>query len=85
MKKVFFGFALALSMVLIGCSSDDNENNTRSCDLLGLVPATFTDNGDGTVTFEVEGESETIDLEGTDFDTFVDQVCSGDLELDFGQ
>ncbi len=86
MRKLIFSLALIASVSFIGCSNDDGEElDTRSCDLLGLVPATFVDNGDGTATVTIEGESENFDLEGTDFNTFADQICSGDLELDFGQ
>ncbi len=85
MKKVIFSIALLTSFIFLGCSNDDNEGNSRTCNILGLIPATFVDNGDGTATVTVDGESDTFDLEGVEFEMFTDQICSGDLELDFGQ
>lgn len=85
MKKIIFAFALLLSIGFAGCSSDsDGDGDSRTCNILGLVPATFVNNGDGTATVTVDGESDTFDLEGVDFETFTDQICSGDIELDFG-
>nr|WP_297916386.1 hypothetical protein [uncultured Allomuricauda sp.] len=86
MKKTIYSLALLAALSFMGCSSDDDnggEENSRTCDILNLVPATFVDNGDGTATVTFDGESQTFDLEGVDFDTFTDQICSGDLELDF--
>ena len=87
MKKTIFALALLASIGFAGCSSDNEdtiEENSVTCSILGLVPATFTDNGDGTATVTVDGETDTVDLDGIDFNTFTDQICSGDLELDFG-
>ena len=84
MKKLIFAFTVLASLSFVGCSSDDDEGSSRTCDVLGLVPATFVDNGDGTATVTFDGESQVVDLDGVDFDTFTDQICSGDLDLDFG-
>ncbi|WP_298996208.1 hypothetical protein ACOKFD_12135 [Flagellimonas sp. S174] len=85
MKKIIFALAIIASIGFTGCSGDDDgDGNTRNCSILGLVPATFVDNGDGTATITVEGESDVVDLDGVPFETFTDQICSGDLELDFG-
>ena len=87
MKKLIFAFALIASIGFTGCSSDDDsspEQNSVDCNILGLVPVTFVDNGDGTATVTVEGESEIVNLDGIDFQTYTDQICSGDLDLDFG-
>ncbi|MEM8937899.1 MAG: hypothetical protein AAGC64_00975 [Bacteroidota bacterium] len=87
MKKLIFAFALIASIGFTGCSSDDDsapDINSVDCNILGLVPVTFVDNGDGTATVTVDGESETVDLGGIDFQTYTDQICSGDLELDLG-
>jgi len=86
MKKAFLLLALLGSLLFINCSSDSNDADlsSRSCNLLGVVPIEITDNGDGTATVTAEGESETIDLEGSSFDVFAEGLCSGDLEFDFG-
>ena len=87
MRKTIFALTLLATISFVGCSSDDEgtaEENSVTCIILGLVPATFVDNGDGTATVTVDGETDTFDLDGIDFNTFTDQICSGDLELDFG-
>lgn len=65
------------SIAFISCSSDDDEtqNACETCDvgaLLGIPAVTeFCDNGDGTITSTVFGESTTESLEGLSFETFV--------------
>lgn len=86
MKKTILFLALSTTILFVGCSKDDEgDGNSRTCDIFGLIPATLVDNGNGTATVTVDGESDTFDLEGTDFNTFADEICSGDLELDLGQ
>ncbi len=81
MKKLFYASALTLSILLSACSSDDNDDDGRTCEIAG-VSISIVDNGDGTATVSADGESETVDLEGVDFDTFAENVCN--LDFDFG-
>lgn len=75
--------ALVTIVLFVGCSKDNNSGSSRTCNVLGLIPTTIQDNEDGTATITIEGESDVFDLEGEDFDTFADTICSGDLDLDF--
>lgn len=75
--------AFTAILTFAGCSSDDDgDQNCRSCDILGLVPAQICDNENGTATLTVDGESENIDLEGTDFNTVADGLCNGDIDFE---
>ncbi len=69
-------------MIFMGCSKDDDGGDSRSCDALGLIPITITDNGDGTARLEVDGESSNVDLGDNTFEEFADGLCSGDIDLD---
>lgn len=68
MKKVIFSLTLAVSLIFIACSSDDDasEQTCATCNLLG-VNVEACDNGDGTVTITAAGETEVLtgeDLDG---------------------
>jgi len=77
MKKVLFIIAMLISIAFISCSSDDDEiqKACETCDVgvLVSIPAVteFCDNGDGTITSTVFGESTTESLDGLTFDAFV--------------
>lgn len=70
-----------LAIGLLGfaaCSSDDDEgdaiDNCITCTFTVVVEDLVTeycDNGDGTVTATTLGQSETVDLEGANFDQFI--------------
>ncbi|MEM7485409.1 MAG: hypothetical protein AAF348_09385 [Bacteroidota bacterium] len=83
MKRIILPLALMASMIFTGCSSDDDGGDSRSCELLGLIPITITDNGDGTARLQVEGESAfNADLGDQTFEEYADDICSGDIDLD---
>jgi len=71
MKKVVFSLLAVSCLIFVGCSNDDDDDqNCAVCaiDFLGTPLTTEAcDNGDGTVTITVEGQSEILtseDLEG---------------------
>ncbi len=80
MKKLVFSLMAVASLVFVGCSDDDDEENRcASCNLLG-VSIEACDNGDGTVTVSGAGESEVIsgdDLEGQTAAEYVDALEQG--------
>jgi len=83
-KTIMLLTALVVTLLLVGCSkNDEGEQNSVTCDVLGILPATIENNGDGTATITIDGESATTDLDGMDFSTFADSLCSGNLDLEF--
>ena len=80
MKKIIL--ILSLASLAFSCSSDDDSGSDETCvtcEVLGFE-TTICDNGDGTVTQEVLGESETVDIpEGTTFEEF--STCP-DFDID---
>jgi hypothetical protein len=81
MKKFMFVLAVISAINITACSSDDDGGSetqgnsdceTCNLELLGESLTTeFCDNGDGTITVTVFGESEIEDLEGVSFDEFI--------------
>lgn len=79
MKKLVFSLMAVASLVLVGCSDDDDENKCASCNVLG-VSIEACDNGDGTVTVSGAGESEVISgeqLEGQTAAEYVEALEQG--------
>ncbi len=80
MKKLVFSVMAVASLVVTGCSDDDdNERTCASCELLG-VAIEACDNGDGTVTVSSLGESQTISgeqLEGQTAAEYVEALEQG--------
>ncbi len=69
MRKIIMGLALVVNFAFIGCSNDDDEQNCATCsiDFLGTAITTEAcDNGDGTVSVTVEGQTETLSAEDLD-------------------
>lgn len=85
MKKVFLLIALVATASFTGCSKDDDENKCATCsiDFLGTALVTEAcDNGDGTVTLTVNGESQVVsgdELEGATPAEFVQALEDGCL------
>lgn len=77
MKKLVFSVMAVASLVFVGCSNDDDENERTcaSCNLLG-VAVEACDNGDGTVTVTSLGESETISGEELEGQTAAEYVAA---------
>jgi hypothetical protein len=76
MKKIILSIAILASVSFVSCSSDDETQNVcETCDVGALVgiPAVteFCDNGDGTITSTVFGESTTESLDGLTFEAYV--------------
>ncbi len=65
-------------VTIVACSSDDNKGLACydcSLELLGtVIESEYCDNGDGTIEVTINGETETVDLEGTSYDDFISQV-----------
>ena len=83
MKKFILSFAVIAAIGFTSCSSDDdggsNDGGCETCefDLLGTTVSTeYCDNGDGTMDVTTEGTTETVDLEGQDYDTFISALES---------
>ena len=77
MKKVLFS-ALILGLVFTtSCNKDDDGGKKKDCetcelDLMGTsLVSKFCDNGDGTMSVTVDGQTETTDLEGLTFEQFI--------------
>jgi len=76
-KIVLFSLGIIL---FTACSSDDSNNEESKCydcslELLGqAIDSEYCDNGDGTLDVTTQGVTETVDLEGTTFDSFISQV-----------
>ena len=69
MKKVVLFLALAASVSFTSCSKDDDENKCATCsvDFFGTsITTEACDNGDGTVTVSIGGESQIITAEELD-------------------
>ncbi len=77
--------ALAATVSFSSCSNDDDDEKTcRSCEIL-TISTEFCDNGDGTVTATVAGQSETIsgeDLGDLTPEEYIDSICSASGILD---
>jgi len=81
MKNLLTIALFATALVFTACSSDDdstsssNECKTCEIDLLGTLTSTeYCDNGDGTMTVTIDGQEQTVDLEGATFDDFIAAV-----------
>ena len=76
-KIVLFSLGIIL---FVSCSSDDDSAEESKCydcslELLGqFIDSEYCDNGDGTIDVTTQGVTETVDLEGTTFDSFISQV-----------
>ena len=82
MKKIICASVLSLALILTACSSDDdNSNGTVTCEILG-TQISIVDNGDGTATVTTDEGSETVDLDGVDFETFADGLCNLNIDFD---
>lgn len=78
MKKFFALAAIVALVSFTACNGDDDndepEMNCRTCglDFEGTVINTeYCDNGDGTITFTTQGQSQTEDLNGVTFEEFI--------------
>lgn len=79
MKKFILSFAVIAALGFTSCSSDDDngggdDGGCQTCDLefFGtVVSSQYCDNGDGTMDVTTEGQTETVDLEGESFGTFI--------------
>lgn len=76
MKKLVFSLALVISLVFVGCSGDDDDEQTcATCNLLG-VNVEACDNGNGTVTVTAAGETEVLSEEDLDGLTAAEYVAA---------
>jgi len=84
MRNLLYSAIAVLTFLTVACSSDDSADNCVEC-TIALASVEICDNGDGTATVSAAGESEIIDLEGVDFDTFATGACAlgGGLGLGF--
>ncbi len=74
---------LALGFVACGSDDDDDEGskNCKECEVLSFA-TTFCDNGDGTMTTTVLGQSETSTIEeGTTFEEVTNTACSNTITI----
>lgn len=84
MKNFIYVSALVLGLGFVTSCGDDDEDDDSAktcvtCELLG-IETTFCDNGDGTVTQEIGGVSQIVDLpEGVSFEDYSSCV---DVEVD---
>ena len=84
MKKFILSFAVIAAIGFTSCSSDDDNGGSddggcQTCDidLLGTtVSSEYCDNGDGTMDVTTEGTTETVDLQGQDYDAFISALES---------
>lgn len=63
MKKLVFSLMVVACLGFVGCSDDEDDNKCATCsiDLLGTAITTEAcDNGDGTVTVTVLGETTVV-------------------------
>ncbi|MEN1784006.1 MAG: hypothetical protein AAGF77_02610 [Bacteroidota bacterium] len=81
MRNLILNLTLVIAFVFVGCSSDDdngndNESTCVTCEVEFLVTITseYCDNGDGTVDVTTDGQTETVDLEGVPFSTYIEQI-----------
>ena len=79
MKKLFLFLALGSSIVFTSCNKDDDDkaSSCSTCDLdvLGTVTSSkYCDNGDGTISVTTQGTTQTVELDGVSFDTFISQL-----------
>ncbi len=78
MKKTIFLITLAIALLFIGCSKDDDGGSKcDSCTLAG-EKLEICDNGDGTYDIKGGGETETIteeDLDGATPKAFIESIC----------
>ena len=78
MKK-FKIILFSLGIILYAACSDDDSKESScydcSLELLGtVIDSEYCDNGDGTIDVTTQGETQTVDLEGTTFESFISQV-----------
>lgn len=79
MKKIILSFAVIAALGFTSCSSDDDNGGggdnggCQTCDLL-IVSTEFCDNGDGTYTTTVAGQSTTEDI--PDGSSFADIIAA---------
>jgi hypothetical protein len=84
MKKLVFSLMVVACIAFTGCSKDDDDKNkcaTCSIDFLGTALVTEAcDNGDGTVTLTVNGETQVVsgdELDGVTAAEFVRALEDG--------
>ena len=83
MKKLVFSLMAVACLAFVGCSDDDDDNKCATCsvDFLGTAITTEAcDNGDGTVTVTVLGESQVLtaeELEGMSASEYVQALKDG--------
>ena len=77
MKKLLFS-ALILGLVLTtSCNKDDDGGSKKDCetcnlDILGTpLVSKFCDNGDGTISVTIDGQTENTDLNGVSFAQYI--------------
>ncbi len=77
--------SMAMLSASIACSGDDDGgNNCRTCDYFNGEEITLCDEGNGTMSVSVGGETEIVDLEGESFEEVAEGVCTlGDFDFDF--
>lgn len=63
---------ICLSVLFVQCGGGDDEPtlSCEDCELLSVV-TTYCDNGDGTVSVTLAGETTTLNLEGISFEDFI--------------
>jgi len=76
MKKIKI-VLLSIGMIsFIACSSDDDNLKNANCydcraNLTVSLPIKYCDNADGTIDVTTLGITETVDLQGVDFEEFM--------------
>lgn len=75
MKKLLLSAAILGLVITTSCSKDDDgaARECVTCNMSGLT-AEYCDNGDGTMDMTVGGQTETMDLDGTNFNDYINAL-----------
>lgn len=79
MKKLVLSAAILGLIFTTSCSKDDDGGGkvceTCNMSLMGTsITTEYCDNGDGTMDVTVNGETETVNLEGVSFNDYIDTM-----------
>lgn len=76
MKKLLFSAAIMGLLFTASCNKDDDGGgkNCETCKISmsgSTISTEYCDNGNGTMQMTVNGQTETVDLEGMSFDEYI--------------
>ncbi|MEP1489072.1 MAG: hypothetical protein ABJK28_11645 [Algibacter sp.] len=75
MKKIMLSALLIGALGFTSCGSDDDggEETTETCETCTLqsIESKYCDNGDGTITITVAGQSQEVPLSGVSFSDYI--------------